>query len=264
MHIHAAPDVRARKLNDIELARSAKEAGMAAIVLKSHVTLTADRAKIAQYIVPGIHVFGSLTLNLAVGGINPVAVNVAIRMGAKIIWLPTISSNNHREFHGDKGGITLLNSNGDVIPEIIEICRLIKGTNTILATGHISLDEIQKIVPIAKNEGVQNIVITHPEVPWINMPVDMQADLLKYNVFFERCFVSTLDIGGGVPFERIVGPIQQLGVDSTLLSTDFGAAQLPHPIEGYLAFIEALRQAGFSEEQIIQMGVINPSKLLEI
>jgi hypothetical protein len=96
--IHAAPDIVPRLLNDFELAEAARAAGMAAIVLKSHHMLTADRAQIAQKAFPEVKVFGGLALNLpACGGLNPEAVKVAIRMGAKVIWLPTLSAANHIE-----------------------------------------------------------------------------------------------------------------------------------------------------------------------
>lgn len=262
MHIHSAPDVRKRKLTDIEVAKAAKNAGMTAVVLKSHVTLTADRARIAESIVPGIRVFGGLTLNEQVGGINPSAVRSAIDMGAKVIWLPTTSSANHKEYHGELGGISLINRSGDLLPELLEIFKLIRNSKAVLATGHISMDEILRIVPIAKNEGLEKILITHPEVPWINMPIEKQKGLLEFGVMFERCYVSILKIGGGVPFSRISEAIKHVGIDTTILSTDFGADQLPAPVDGYLEYISALENQGFTDQQIINMGSINPARLL--
>ena len=70
MHIHSAPDVRPRLLDDLEVAQQAAAAGMRAVVLKSHVTCTADRAAIAKKVTPDVHVFGSVTLNDAIGGLN--------------------------------------------------------------------------------------------------------------------------------------------------------------------------------------------------
>src|SRR5688500_18689373 len=92
LHLHSAPDVRPRKLDDLAVARAAAARGIRAILLKSHVTLTADRAYLVEQVVPGIRVFGGLALNHAVGGINPVAVETALRMGAAEIWMPTLSS----------------------------------------------------------------------------------------------------------------------------------------------------------------------------
>src|SRR5262245_32349398 len=78
MHLHCAPDVEPRLADDIQTTRAAAEAGMRAIVFKSHVTQTADRATIAERVVGNIRVFGGLTLNYPVGGLNPAAVELAL------------------------------------------------------------------------------------------------------------------------------------------------------------------------------------------
>jgi hypothetical protein len=262
MHIHTSPDVRARKLDDINAARAAVGAGMAGIVLKSHVTQTADRAAIAQSLVPGIRVYGGLALNQSVGGINPYAVETALDLGVKIIWLPTISAQNHRAFHGEAGGISLIAENDSLTLEVIELLDLLCGKDVVLATGHISAKEIMTLIPVANEKGVMKLVITHPEVPWINLSIDQQSELLKYGVYFERCFASTFTIGGGIPLERITTAIDALGAESTIISTDFGAASLAEPVNGFQQYISKLSQAGFSADQIYRMGALNPANLL--
>ena len=81
LHVHTAPDVRPRRMDDIELAQEATAVGMRAVLLKSHHTLTADRATIAEKHVGGVRVFGGLALNHAVGGMNPAAAEAAVRWG---------------------------------------------------------------------------------------------------------------------------------------------------------------------------------------
>jgi len=264
MHIHTAPDNRPRKMDDVGAARAAAAAGMAAIGLKSHNTLTADRAAIAQALVPQIQVFGGLALNEAVGGLNPAAVEFAVGLGAKVIWLPTISARNHKAFHGESGGISIFSQDGSLQTGMLQILECMQGSQAILATGHISAQEIQALVPIAREIGVEKIVITHPEVPWINMSVEQQLSLEKYGVYFERCYVSIMEMGGGVPFDRILQAIREVGVNSTILSTDYGAASLPDFTEGYRQFVHALKAAGFTSQEILAMGAINPSNLLGI
>ena len=53
-HVHSSPDVFGRSVTDIEAATLAKRMGLRAIVLKNHVTSTADRAALVREIVPGI------------------------------------------------------------------------------------------------------------------------------------------------------------------------------------------------------------------
>jgi len=90
-HIHSAPDVYPRLLNDVELALSAKENGMRAILVKNHYFETAGRAQIASD-VADFKVFGGIALNLTNGGINKHAVKMALKLGAKQVWLPTVHS----------------------------------------------------------------------------------------------------------------------------------------------------------------------------
>ena len=73
LHVHAGPDSRPRSVSDLEAARGAAEAGMRAILLKNHFTMTADRASLAMDQVDGLEIFGGVVLNRAVGGINPEA-----------------------------------------------------------------------------------------------------------------------------------------------------------------------------------------------
>jgi hypothetical protein len=125
-HIHSSPDVQPRYADDIQLAREAREARMRAVLLKSHVTLTADRASLAEKTVDGLCVFGGLALNYPAGGLNPSAVEVAIKLGAKEIWMPTRSAAHVLEQNGKPGGIRLLDEGGRLAPGLFEIMDLIK------------------------------------------------------------------------------------------------------------------------------------------
>jgi hypothetical protein len=89
MHVHVAPDVMERRIDDVDLARRFAEVGLAGFVLKSHYVSTAERASVVRTVVPGVDVLGAVTLNSAVGGMNPAAVEIAGREGARTVWMPT-------------------------------------------------------------------------------------------------------------------------------------------------------------------------------
>ena len=114
LHIHTRPDVQPRMLDDIQAATAAKTAGMRAILIKSHVVPTAGRACIAERTVGGVRVFGALVLNQEVGGFNPAAVETAIRMGAKVIWMPMRSATNMHHRPGRRGGLTVFRRDGSI------------------------------------------------------------------------------------------------------------------------------------------------------
>jgi len=265
LHIHTAPDIRPRLMDDIELARAAAAAGMRAVLFKSHHTLTADRAAIAEKHAGGVRVCGGLVLNYAVGGLNPVAVEAALAFGAREIWMPTLDAANHRHIKGmGDGGIGVLDEKGLILPKVLEILRLIAGQDVILGTGHLSVGEIKPLVKAAREAGVKRIVITHPELPIVNMPVAVQQELAGPDVFFERCLVVTTPGEGGLPLSAIATAVRQIGPETTVMATDFGQAENPSPVEGMRRYIKEMLEFGFDQNEIKRMACVNPAGLLGI
>src|SRR4029434_5842732 len=113
-----------RRFDDIELAREAARSGMDAILIKSHQNSTVERAFLVSRVVPDVHVYGGLVLNDTVGGLNAVAVRLAVSMGAKEIWMPTRSAENHRRHHGMSGGISVVDVDGQLPPAAEDILPL--------------------------------------------------------------------------------------------------------------------------------------------
>ena len=278
LHIHAAPDIVPRLLDDLALARAARDAGMAAIVLKSHHMLTADRAQIAQTMFPELRIFGGLALNLpACGGLNPEAVKVAIRMGAKIVWLPTLSAANHIEktktrVTGNLGimskGFTprpvpVVGDDGTVRPELVEILRLITEAEIILATGHLSVPEIGIVVDAALAAGVRKILINHPELWLIGMSVEDQRALAAKGALMEVCIRSATAPGHGETLPALLAErIKAVGPKHVVMATDFGQMDSPPAPEGMGWYIGQMLEAGIPPEDIRLMTRENPSRLL--
>jgi hypothetical protein len=262
-HLHTAPDVRPRKLDDFEAARQAAARGMGAIVLKSHVTLTADRAALAEQAVPDVRVFGGLALNAPVGGLNPAAVETALKLGAAEIWMPTESA--AAEPHPKPPpGLTILDERG-VKPAVLEILHLIAEHNAILGTGHLSPAETLQLVPAAHAAGVRKILITHPEHPPVEMPLLMQEELRdRYEVAFERCLITTELGHGRLPFPALAAAIRRVGCATTIIATDFGQPENPYPVDGLAIYIACLRVEGFAGPDIALMSQANPARLLEL
>jgi len=263
LHVHSSPDVDVRRFNDLELASEAKRAGMGAILIKSHQNSTVERAWLVSKVISGIQVFGGLVLNSTVGGLNVAAVKLALAMGAKEIWMPTRSALNHRLYHGEAGGISVLDSSGGLVPEAQAILEAIAGSDCILSTGHLSPSESLVLIHQARRCGVRKILITHPEWAPTFYSIELQRELAQLgNVWFERCFVSTTYLCGSVPFQVIEQAITEAGVGTTVLSTDLGQPQTPPPAEGLRLYAEQLRSSGFSPEDIHQMMCTNPAHLL--
>ncbi|MEN6412315.1 MAG: DUF6282 family protein [Veillonellales bacterium] len=263
-HIHTNPDVRLRRLNDIELAKEALRVGARAIVIKSHLVPTMDRASIAEYVTPGISVFGGITLNSYVGGYNPAAVNTAIKMGAKIVWLPTSDSAHEKKIQGKSNGIVSVVDN-KVVPELITILKIIAENNVILATGHLSSEEILVVVDTAKNLGVHKIIVNHPEWWSISMSIPQQRELAKYGVYFERCY-ATRAPGQNYQknFKTNLEAITQVGYESTILATDGGQTENPMWSDALAESIQFLLDSGISQAVLDKMTKEHAAKLLDL
>ena len=263
LHIHTAPDLRPRKLDDFGVAKAAAARGMRAVLIKSHVTLTADRAHLVEQIVPGIRVFGGLALNHAVGGINPAAVEVALRLGAAEIWMPTLSAIAQR--HDPIGPGISIYHDGRIAECVIDVLRLIAEHDAILGTGHLSTQEVVDLVPVARSLGVRKILVSHPEHPPVEMPPSVQEELRdRFGVLFERCLISTTLAGWTLPFSEMAAVIRRVGSASTVISTDLGQASNPAPVDGMAMFIAYLRAEGFDQASIDLMCRENPATLLGI
>ena len=177
LHVHSAPDVDPRRFNDLDLAREAARAGMGAILIKSHQNSTVERAWLVSKVVTGIQVFGGLVLNDTVGGFNVAAVKLALAMGAKEIWMPTRSALNHRSYHGESGGISVLDSSGGLVPAAQAILEAVAQTDCILSTGHLSPLEGVILIHEARRCGVRKILVTHPEWEPTYYPFELQKEL---------------------------------------------------------------------------------------
>jgi len=276
-HMHISPDVVERKVDDISLARKFAELGMDGFVLKSHYGSTAERAAVVRAVVPEVNVLGAISLNRAVGGINPLAVEIAAREGARTVWLPTVDSvNESHEREAPAGAkvpvwvklqlelreqgielepVPVVDADGTVLPEVHEVLGMIARHHMLLATGHLSRDEIFAVVDAALDAGVSDIVITHPEFPSQDLSVDDQKALAEKGALLERCF--TTPHTGKVTWERWIENIRAAGPENSVLSTDLGQVFNPPVEDGMALMVDRLLEAGFDEEEVYVMAVVN-------
>ena len=269
MHVHGSPDIVPRKASDIGLLREAKAAGMAGVVLKCHAMPTAARATSAREAVGGVQAFGGIVLNKPMGGLNPIAVECELAMGGKVVWLPTQSAINDIKFHNrvSLGTVDLFDVEGKFLPEFHEILELIAQKDVILGTGHISYQESEKVVKLAKEKGIKKIVITHPEAPRIDMPLETQEELARQGAFFEWVGfnMSTLTAGRGkVSPEIYARNIKAVGSEASILATDFGQVINDSPAIGLRGFIKVMLENDISPQEIRTMVRDNPARLLGI
>lgn len=283
LHVHSAPDVLPRKMDDIEMAQRIKDSKMAGYAIKSHYFCTSERAELINKLFPECNAVGTITLNSSVGGMNPTAVEMAGRSGAKLVWFPTCDSTHERShvFNGDTNKklpywakiviqmkeegiqnpvITILDENKKLKKEVVDILDIIAKYNMILATGHVSHEETFELVKTAHERNVKNIIITHVDFPTTFYTVEEQKELLKYGAFMEHCYTTFAT--GKIDFEETYRQIKEIGADHVILATDLGQKTAKYPDEGLLEFSNKLIEKGMSEDDVRKMVKDNPRKLL--
>ena len=286
MHVHTNPDLRLRAYDDFELADAAIRVGARAIVIKTHLGFTVNRAYLTNQYVKrvygentGFTMYGGVVMNKVIGGINPEedmgtpfdltveAVEKGLKLGAKEIWLPTQSAKRHLEKMGKNpaDGIELVRD-GKVVPELLDVFKLIKDHDAVLGTAHVSPEEAFVVVEAARNAGVKKIVITHPEWWVVDMSMDDQVRLVKdYDVILERCYAQNM--GGGAYKSNLpdnLEIIKAVGYEHVMVDTDGGQTENPHWELALEEYMQYLVDHGIPEEQVYYMTKTIPYRLLGI
>jgi hypothetical protein len=261
LHFHTGPDSRPRSVGDIEASRLAAEAGMRAILLKNHFTMTADRAAIAMGQVDGLEIFGGLALNRSVGGINPEAVRqMATFSGGrgKVVWLPTFDSEHAVTSGGGDGPFVSILEDGEPLPAVLEVFALLAEHDLTLAMGHSAPGEVLRLIPEARRLGVPRILVTH--VFSQGATREQMRQMAEDDAIMEIDWLAVYR--GGRPIEDYVSAIRELGAEAFFMSSDLGQEGNPLHAAGLRDYIRAMLAAGITEEEIDIMIRRNPARLL--
>lgn len=261
MHAHTDPDGSPRSIDALDLARLAKSRGMRAIVLKNHFEPTASQAYLVRKEVPGIEVFGGISLDLTVGGVNPAAVAWMVKGKGgygKVVWLPTFDSENEVTQSGQKRPFAPVVHNGQILPAVSQVISIVAKNNLVLETGHSSPSEALLIIQEARRQGVRNILVTHAMSRPVNMSIPEMQQAAKLGAYLEFVWVRPESDAA----KAYVKAIREVGPEFCVLSSDLGQVGNPLHPDGLLEMYRYLRGQGFTEAEIDRMSKTNPAKLL--
>lgn len=277
LHVHASPDVVRRSQNLTELSKSALQAGMEGIVIKDHTASTVGRCFVLNQTHRGrIRFFSTLALNPPVGGLNPIAVEAALRAGVDMIFFPTYGAKNHITRWGlgkppttfpvpdyDFEGIGIIDEGQKLLKECEIILKMLAKFDAVLATGHISPEESLELLDMAVRHGVRRMVVTHASESVVAMTLEQQREAVKMGALIEHSFFAmTESCPNPVPLEMIYEQIREIGVAHVILSSDFGQTSNPSPVEGLAFYLEKIGELGFSDEELGIMTHDNPRRLV--
>jgi hypothetical protein len=274
LHCHFGPDAhRERSVSAFEAAAEAAAAGHAAVVLKAHDTPTAHLAWSVDSVTPGVRVFGGVCCDIEVGGLNPLAVESALRLGAKVVWLPTLSSRQDWEngigakLGYSAPGITCFAEDGSsgsdrLSSETHEVLRLVAEHDAILATGHVSAAEHLAVVREFGRRG--RVVITHAteDMAGPNLSIAQCRELADLGAFVELCAMTCIGALATRSVAEMAACIREVGPARVTLGTDYGQKVNPHPAAGLQTYADALWAEGIADTDIRRMACDNPVSLL--
>jgi hypothetical protein len=280
MHCHSGPSPFPRKMDHVEAARQAESVGMRAIVVKSHhhPTVMDVRAMAPQLAKVKTQVFGSIALNSMVGGLNPSAVDLALKMGARVVWFPTISSRQHQEHqaaHPDlkfpKSSVPLrkpdivdiVMEQGDLRPEVPVILGQIAEAGAVLAAGHMAPDRIQMLLDAARKAGVTRVIVNHPEYV-IKASREEVAKFAESGAIIEHecCMYDEDSEFHHWDTKALKAWIDLVGPERSSIGSDLGQVDNPSPIDSFKKMLGQLHDCGVSEGDLRKMVRDNPARLL--
>jgi hypothetical protein len=253
LNVRLSADATSRGADDVELASSFAEVGLAGFVLTSGYFPTAERAAAVRSAVPGIDAVGAITLNGSVGGMNPVAVELAGRSGARVVLLRAPDPDGPEGVTADP--IEVVASDGQVLAATREVLRVIARRDMTLVTGHLDPAETDAVVDAAAAAGVRRIVVSDPGTTSERMGVDRQRRLAAKGALLERSLATPHT--GRVPWGLLLEHIRTVGAAHSVLSSGLGGPSGPPAEDGLALLADRLLGGGFTEEEIRIMAVQN-------
>ena len=275
-HLHSAPDVFGRGLDDDEASALYRDNAIEAVVMKNHVVSTADRAWLLRKHQAGVKAFGGIVLNSAVGGVNPEAVQWMWRMQGgfgRVVWFPTFDADHHvKHFKDGPEGVKVLGADGNVLPAAREVLKICAQQKLVVCTGHCAPKEALAIARAAREAGCDRIVITHAEFEVVNLSLEEMKQAAGLGAKMEICAMGPL-MGPSahlpwmrswrqVPVKETAERIKAVGAEHFLLATDLGQTGNPSPPDGYKLLVGGLLAEGIGKDQIRTMGREVPGRLL--
>jgi hypothetical protein len=262
-----------------ETALAARKSGMRGVVIKHHHVPTVERAYFVSKSVPEVEVIGGVTLNYAVGGLNPFAVDAALKLGGRIVWMPSADALNHVRHFGELGkygsrldyersqiyegkkGITILDEERRLLPSVHEILDVIADADAVIATSHLDVEESKALVSEARRRNIRT-VITHVAFVTASLSVEDQRWMTEKGAYLELCYNSLTPAWKSTTIGDVASTIREVGSEHYILASDLGQVHNPTPPEGLRRYINLLLEKGFEPDEIKLMVKDNPESLL--
>ncbi len=280
-HIHTEEEyaiLDGGSMDMFERARRARDKGMRAILVKSLKFETATRAYLVGKQVPGIEVFGGISLDLSVGGANPEAVSALAKMklpSMKMVWMPVFDSKAGVQRSGQNRKFAAISEGGKLLPNVLATLDTIAKHSYSVATSHLGADEALLVVRAARERNIP-VVVTHAVQDPVGMTMEQMKEVARLGGFIEHTALGPFKgpqthlhnpfcrNQRQITYEETVRFIREIGAEHTILATDFGQSFNPIPPDGFKGFILSLKERGITDAEIDLITRRNPARLLRL
>jgi hypothetical protein len=265
LHIHPAPSHIARCVNDDDLIIEASAVGIEGVMIKSHYETTNSRAILAnqRHKGFGVRAFGSIALNESVGGLNPYAVQSTLGLGGSMVYLPTLDSAHSMKVLSfgvyERAGITVVDNEGELKKEVLEILQIVRDFDACLSTGHVGPQEAYAVCKAGKQMKTR-IVLAHPEWQGLKYDLELQKEAAELGAYIEKCWLNIVE--NVFSAQYVANTIKEIGSDRVFMVTDHGQEKNEHPANAMISFIASMLECGISEEDVRNMVYTVPRKVV--
>jgi len=282
LHCHSGPSVMDRRIDHIDVMLEAAGVGMGALLLKDHYYSATPVTELLNkhFAKLNVMMLSGVPLNNTVGGLNHYAVDHGIKLGARLVWMPTFSAKNHIDHHNkDKDfdkkfpttkekmlaptPLTVLDEGGRLKDEVKFIVDLIAEADIVLSAGHLHMTEIWPLFEYAQSAGVKRLLVNHPSC-LIDATLDEMSALTAMGAYLEHSMCMFIP-GSKFHFydpQELDAMIKAGGVDKTILGSDLGQTGNPTPVEGFRNVIATCLDLGYVPDDIRRLVSLNAQRLL--
>jgi hypothetical protein len=276
LHVHSGPSTMPRQLDHLQAAEEAAAAGMRGLLFKDHHYSVAPFIPLMERVLGdrGLAMYSGLVLNNSTGGFNPFVVDAQLKMGAKLIWMPTAQAANHiRSAHRkvrlasnvelrSSPALSVVDGYGNILDEVKQILDMIAEFDAILSSGHLHVWEIWRLFEEAKKRGVKRLLINHP-MYGLHFTYDDIRDLAAMGALVEQSAGMYVDSRFNVYSpQELKEHILAAGVAHSSIGSDLGQVDNPTPVEGMRQAIKLCLALGFTEAEVRTMVADNPARLV--
>ena len=277
MHCHSGPSVMPRAIDHIQAVEEAASVGMRALLFKDHYYSATPITELLneRYKHLGVTMLSGVPLNNTSGGLNPYTIDHGLKLGAKIVWMPTFSAANHLK-HNYRGhllqtkepmlpptGLEVVDAKGVLKDEVKFILDQIAEKDVVMSAGHLHISEIFTLFEEAKKRGVNRRIVQHPTYTIDATMADIR-DLVAGGSYIEHSMCMFIDESrfkkwGGKELKDVIAAGT---VDKTILGSDLGQIKNPTPVTGFKSVIRLCLESGYSEADIRKLVGGNAAKLM--